>query len=716
MVGAADFWSTGNIKFKKTSDTTSGGGSDTTSGNGSSTTSGGNGKIITNRTNKKSVSGTAYADELFNYANTVTLKGGKDNDALTTLRKTSGVKLYGEAGDDTLEAYNSTKVLLSGGADNDEIYIGGGSTITAIGGAGDDSIEIDNSAKVLVSVSAAGDGNDIVEGFNSTSTLKIGNGTTDTYSAQKVDDDVIVTVGDGKITLSGAASLWVETLNGGNGGLKNIKGKYSPKILKLTNDDTSPVTLGASFEGADASARTAATKIVGNALDNSILGGSGKDSLLGDAGNDTINGGKGNDYLRGGAGNDVFVFSPGKDTIVDYVEGEDVISLDEFSGDIDITTSVSGNNGIVKIGSNTLTIKNAKFKTVNFTSSSGDDFDLMFGKETLDNSSSTPHTAGSGIWITDASARTTALTITGNALDNTITGGTGKDVIKGGDGSDSIFGGTGNDKLYGEEGEDTLWGGAGNDTLIGGEDDDLFVYTGGKDLIYDYVEGEDKISLNAAISDYTISGANVVLKVGSGTLTLKNAPFKEVAFIDSKGTESTKRFVDEEYTNSSAAKVTLASASKTASADARTTAINITGNDLNNSILGGSGKDVIYGEDGEDGLIGGKGNDKLYGGDGDDTLIGGLGNDSLWGDDGSNTFVFNAGEGKDLITGFGEDDILQFNDINIDDIVVSKTTSALTFNFDDNNTLTFKKYATDSFNINGTHYEVKGNVLKESDR
>ena len=677
--------------------TLSGSGSDTTSGGGDDTQSSGSGKILTNRTNSKSISGTAYADELFNYANTVTLKGGKGNDALTTMRKTSGVKLYGEAGDDTLEAYK---------------YMGGDSSVTAIGGAGDDSIEIENSAKALVSVSAAGDGNDLVEGFNSTSSLKIGNGSTDTYYAQKVDDDVIVTVGEGTITLSGAASLWVETLNGGEGGLKNIKGTYVPSILHLDTASPSSVTLGASVLGAEASVRTAAIKIVGNALDNSIIGGSGKDSLYGKAGNDTLDGGKGNDYLHGGAGNDVFVLSAGKDTIADYTEGEDIVYIGGY-GDLEIDSSVSGNNGIAKINGSTLTFTNAKFKTVKFVTDN-DDFEITFGKETLDNSSDSPHTAGSSIWITDASARTTAMTITGNALDNTITGGSGKDVIKGGDGSDSIYGGKGNDKLYGNGDEDTLWGGAGNDTLIGGEDDDLFVYTGGKDLIYDYVEGEDKISLNAAISDSTINSANVVLKVGSGTLTLRNALFKEVSFINSSG-EYTKRFVDEEYDNSSSAKVTLASASKTASADVRTKAITITGNDLNNSILGGSGKDTIYGEDGDDGLMGGKGVDKLYGGDGDDTLIGGLGNDSLWGDEGSNTFVFNAGEGKDLITGFGEDDILQFSGINIDDIIVSKTTSALTFNFDDNNTLTFKKYATDSFNINGTHHEVKGNVLKPID-
>ena len=614
--------------------------------------------------------------------------------------KTTGVKLYGEAGDDTLEAYNATKVLLSGGEGNDEIYSSGKEN-TITGGKGDDSIEVD-STKTLITY-ADGDGNDLVEGFNSTSTLKIGNGTTDTYYVEKDGDNVIVTVGDGSITLNDAASLWVETLNGGKGGLKNIKGTFQSDTLTVT---VSAATLDAGIKTADASARTAATKIVGNSEDNSIIGGSGKDKLYGKDGNDTLDGGKGNDYLHGGAGNDVFVLSAGKDTIADYTEGEDVVYIGG-SGDLEIGTSISGNNGIAKINGTTVVFTNAKFKTAKFVTDN-DDFEITFGAENLDNSSDSTYYADSGIWKIDASARTLATKIYGNALDNTISGGSGKDTIYGGDGTDSLFGGKGNDKLYGEEGEDTLWGGAGNDTLIGGEDDDLFVYTGGKDLIYDYVEGEDKISLNAAISDYTISGANVVLKVGSGTLTLKNAPFKEVTFIDSSG-EYSKRFVDEEYTNSSAAKVTLATESKTAMAN-RTKAINITGNDLNNSILGGSGKDVIKGEDGKDALLGGAGNDKLYGGDEDDTLIGGLGNDSLWGGDGSDTFIYAEGDGKDTIFDFDEYDMLQITGTftgsynvgtNLVSIKVGSTAGAITL----------QDWSTSTFNINGDDYTIKGSKL-----
>jgi Ca2+-binding RTX toxin-like protein len=81
-----------------------------------------------------------------------------------------------------------------------------------------------------------------------------------------------------------------------------------------------------------------------------ILGGAGNDRLNGDQGDDTLNGGAGGDVLEGGAGDDlmhgsndgemdVFLFQYWKgypfeiadlgfDTIVGFVPGEDIISLD----------------------------------------------------------------------------------------------------------------------------------------------------------------------------------------------------------------------------------------------------------------------------------------------------------------------------------------------------------------------------------------------------
>ncbi|WP_373481201.1 calcium-binding protein [Geminocystis sp.] len=75
-----------------------------------------------------------------------------------------------------------------------------------------------------------------------------------------------------------------------------------------------------------------------------------------------------------------------------------------------------------------------------------------------------------------------------------------------------------------------------------------------------------------------------------------------------------------------------------------TTAINGTGNTLNNRITGNTGNNNLSGSDG---------NDILTGGNGNDTLIGGNGNDNLTGGNGNDFFSFNSTSEKiDRITDF----------------------------------------------------------------
>src|SRR5439155_603272 len=56
----------------------------------------------------------------------------------------------------------------------------------------------------------------------------------------------------------------------------------------------------------------------------------------------------------------------------------------------------------------------------------------------------------------------------GDAAD-TLDGAGGDDILNGGRGNDTLIGGDGNDMLFGDDGNDTLNGGAGNDTLNGGK-------------------------------------------------------------------------------------------------------------------------------------------------------------------------------------------------------------------------------------------------------
>ena len=72
----------------------------------------------------------------------------------------------------------------------------------------------------------------------------------------------------------------------------------------------------------------------------------------------------------------------------------------------------------------------------------------------------------------------------------------------------------------------------------------------------------------------------------------------------------------------------------------------------------GKKKLTIIGDDLANSLVGGKGKDILNGGEGDDTLWGGKGNDTLTGGDGDDTFIYQAGQGKDVITDYASDELL----------------------------------------------------------
>lgn len=83
----------------------------------------------------------------------------------------------------------------------------------------------------------------------------------------------------------------------------------------------------------------------------------------------------------------------------------------------------------------------------------------------------------------------------------------GADLLYGGDGRDSLYGQAGNHTLRGEASDDYLWGGPGNDTLIGGTgaDEHLFYVDSdtfpGKDVITDFVKGEDEVYFGASLGD-----------------------------------------------------------------------------------------------------------------------------------------------------------------------------------------------------------------------
>ena len=459
---------------------------------------------------------------------------------------------------------------------------------------------------------------------------------------------------------------------------------FSEKVLDL--DDYS-----SKIKTVKANALTSGIMIYGNDNANSILTGAGKDTLIG---------GKGNDTLAGGSGADIFIYSEGNDVITDWAADDKISLTAELS-----KTTLSGSDVVFTIVDGSLTLKNAKGKTINVVTSDGEQYSTVLGGNalTLSNAATSPVTIDSAIKTVDGSSRTKATNITANKSNNSISGGSKGDVIYGGAGKDSIVGNAGNDSLYGEAGNDTLIGGKGNDTLTGGAGTDVFFYTAGNDVITDYT-ADDKISVGAAISNTTLDGSDVVFTVGKGSLTVKNAKGKTLNVIPATGTRYSTVLGSTtlNLTNAASSSVTVDAAVKKIDASTRTKAISITGNANANKISGSSGNDKIFGAAGKDSLVGGAGNDELHGGRGNDTLVGGAGNDSLWGDAGADKFI--CGEGDDIIFGFDDKDTLTLDGINFKTSYDTKS-GVVAFSFS-GGSVTLQDFTATTFHVNDITYQI----------
>ena len=162
------------------------------------------------------------------------------------------------------------------------------------------------------------------------------------------------------------------------------------------------------------------------------------------------------------------------------------------------------------VGEDKLTIKNAKGKSLDLINSDGDNFSIIVGNPTrnLTDKSKANIQLSTEYANANASDRTKAIQITGNAHDN------------------SILGGRGADKLYGGKGNDTLTGGTGNDSLWGNAGADKFIYSSGdgKDMIYGF-DNTDMLQITGTFSGtYNKKNKEVAFKVGStaSAITLKD--------------------------------------------------------------------------------------------------------------------------------------------------------------------------------------------------
>jgi Ca2+-binding RTX toxin-like protein len=642
-----------------------------------------------------------------------TLDGGTGNDSL--LGSFGNDSLTGGDGADTIDGGGDDD-FISGGAGDDRLDGNFGSD-TLNGGDGDDIIQAlisadgwgENASHLLI----GGAGNDTLIGSLGADTLDGGLGNDSLLGSFGNDS---LTGGDGADTIDGGGD---DDFISGGAGNDRLDGNFGSDTLDGGDGDDILLGFVSLIENS------------GEAALHLLLDGAGNDILLGSMGSDTLEGGAGDDTLLGSWGDDTYYFRRGDgNDVIDHVyapvgnvyDGDnDTLFFDSSIAISDLTASTNGSDLLLAIsgGTDSVTIRNY------YVGQQIENFSINGQSFTIDQIPSA---------------------INGTIGNDNLAGTSAPNIMNGLAGNDYLSGYDGNDTLNGGDGNDTLDGGAGNDLLVGGTGNDSYFIDSSSDVIsetsmiateVDSVSATVTYTLGTNLENLTLTdslaingtgntlnnliignSANNVLDGGAGNDTLNGGAGNDSLIggigNDSYFVDSTGDIVTETSTTTTEIDSITSTISYTLGTNLEnltlggSSAINGTGNSLNNLIIGNSGVNNLVGSSGNDTLDGASGNDTLSGEDGNDSLIGGSGNDSLSGGTGND--ILNGGIGSDtLVGGTGNDSY--FVDSTSDVVTESSTTTTETDSVTSSITYTLganleNLFLSGSSTINGT-----GNTL-----
>lgn len=254
----------------------------------------------------------------------------------------------------------------------------------------------------------------------------------------------------------------------GGGGDDRLYGQAGADVIRGEGDDDFILGGGADdvLDGGDGDDELRGGPdddvLTGGAGADVLKGGNGRDMLDGGAGADVLKGGMLKDEIRGGGGGDLIWGGYGHDDIWGGF-GADVI-YGHWGWDV-----VYGGDGADWIGG-------------------GNGDDRLYGE--AGNDTIKGALGKDSIWGGGGADQ-----LHGGGFADKIWGGAGDDFLYGDDGADKLFGGDGADRLEGGRHADQLTGGAGADQLLGGAGPDRFIFARGwgRDVIFDFKNGQDKI-------------------------------------------------------------------------------------------------------------------------------------------------------------------------------------------------------------------------------
>jgi Ca2+-binding RTX toxin-like protein len=430
-------------------------------------------------------------------------------------------------------------------------------------------------------------------------------------------ETLVGTAGDDQINGLGGNDVLIgeagnDTTDGGNGNDQHFVESAGDIVIERPGEGDDEVITSVSYALGDGTwvetlrtsdaASMAALSLVGNEIAQSIYGNAGNNTLNGGGGNDYLVGLEGNDYLIGGAGADAMLGGTGNDTYTIDLAVGDTVRYEDPAQSFPFSATVldvgDGDNILVRInrGSGNFETRTVSISqlfavdTIIESPGQGEDVLLAYASFSL--------TTDARVETLVAAPGTADITLRGNALANSIYGNDGDNILTGGTGNDYLVGGNGNDTLSDIQGDDTLDGGAGNDRLDGGDSSDLLIGGSGDDVLIGGGGGDDVMIGGTGDDSYAVrsSSDQVIELAGEG--------------FDSVEVQT------QSYTLSPGTSIEVLAAAPFISSS-----LTITGNELDQTIVGAGGADQLRGGGGADTLSGLGGNDTYYVSDGRETII-----------------------------------------------------------------------------------------------
>ena len=166
--------------------------------------------IISSGAGSVTIIGGDGQDSISSFGNSVIINGGEGNDTIDGYHA-SNVSINGDEGDDFITKRTGSNVTINAGTGNDTVEIWNGvSNVTIFGELGNDIISLGSSDSGILVSYTDGDGHDTVYRYHSYDILQI-NGN---WSSVTSGNNIVITVGDGSITLIDAAGSNVNITGG----------------------------------------------------------------------------------------------------------------------------------------------------------------------------------------------------------------------------------------------------------------------------------------------------------------------------------------------------------------------------------------------------------------------------------------------------------------------------------------------------------------------